>query len=96
MDPSYVHIWRLEPSSISVRAHAYFQATVFESMLFLFVVYKGITSISARIRLNRRLSLVAVLIQENTLYFFRFADFARILSSLAHELLFQRCFYTYI
>jgi len=43
--------------------------TVFEFILFMFVIYKGIKSFSARIRLNERVSLIAVLIQENTLYF---------------------------
>ncbi|CAA7266450.1 unnamed protein product [Cyclocybe aegerita] len=47
--------------------------TVFEFTLFLFVVYKSIVSVSARIRLNQRVSLTAVLLQENILYFFSVA-----------------------
>ncbi|CAA7269671.1 unnamed protein product [Cyclocybe aegerita] len=47
--------------------------TVFEFILFLFVVYKSLVSVSARIRLNQRVSLTAVLLQENMLYFFSVA-----------------------
>lgn len=50
-------------------------ATVFEFILFLFVFYKACTSISARIKINQRVSLIATLIQENTLYFFRYRWF---------------------
>jgi len=46
-------------------------ATVFEFILFLFAAYKACTSIAARMRVNQRLTLVSVLIQGNTLYFFR-------------------------
>jgi len=50
-------------------------ATVFEFILFLFVFYKACTSISARIKINQRISLIATLVQENTLYFFRYGWF---------------------
>ncbi|CAA7266800.1 unnamed protein product [Cyclocybe aegerita] len=44
-------------------------ATIFEFVLFSFVIYKAIVSTSARIRLNKRLSLTAILLSENTVYF---------------------------
>ncbi|KIM39377.1 hypothetical protein M413DRAFT_74975 [Hebeloma cylindrosporum] len=45
-------------------------ATVYEFILFGFAVYKNIVSSSARIKLNNRKSLTAVLLQENIIYFF--------------------------
>jgi len=47
--------------------------TVFEFILFLFVVYKGFISVAVRIRLNERVTLMAALINENCLYFFSIA-----------------------
>jgi len=61
--------------SIQCTALIIIAATVFEFILFLFVFYKACTSISARIKLNQRVSLIATLIQENTLYFFRYGWF---------------------
>ncbi|CAA7262235.1 unnamed protein product [Cyclocybe aegerita] len=47
--------------------------TVYEFILFPFIVYKAAVSKSMRMRLNRRISLTAALLQENTLYFFSIA-----------------------
>ena len=44
-------------------------ATVYEFILFGFAVYKSIVSSTARVKLNRRQSLMAVLLQENIIYF---------------------------
>ncbi|KAF9524805.1 hypothetical protein CPB83DRAFT_596388 [Crepidotus variabilis] len=43
---------------------------VYEFILFTMVIYKALVSISASIRLNQRITLTKVLIQENVWYFF--------------------------
>lgn len=72
MDSTYVSFVVI---SIQRTALIIIAATVFEFILFLFVFYKACTSISARIKINQRVSLIATLIQENTLYFFRYGWF---------------------
>ncbi|KAF9479986.1 hypothetical protein BDN70DRAFT_654957 [Pholiota conissans] len=48
-------------------------ATVFELTLFGFALYKGIMSNTIRIKIGNRLSLGAVIISENVIYFFSIA-----------------------
>jgi hypothetical protein len=71
MDPSYVGIYPNSNPKLNCLPF-FILATVFESILFLFVAYSGAVSIAARIRVNERISLTTVLINENCLYFFRY------------------------
>ncbi|KAF8199731.1 hypothetical protein BJ912DRAFT_663462 [Pholiota molesta] len=48
-------------------------ASVFEFVLFGFAVYKGIASNTIRIKIGNRLSLGAIIISENVIYFFSIA-----------------------
>ena len=47
-----------------------FAATFFEFVLFGMAVYKAVVSSSAKIKLNGRRSLTAILLHENIIYFF--------------------------
>jgi len=47
-----------------------FAATLFEFVLFGMAVYKTVVSSSAKIKLNGRRSLTAILLHENIVYFF--------------------------
>ena len=48
----------------------FFLATLFEFFLFALALYKTIVSSSAKIQLNGRRSLAAILLHENIMYFF--------------------------
>jgi hypothetical protein len=48
----------------------FISATLFEFVLFALALYKTIVSSSAKIKLNGRRSLAAILLHENIMYFF--------------------------
>jgi hypothetical protein len=48
----------------------WFPATVFEVNLFGFALYKSVRSLSLRRKLNKRLPLIHLLLQDNIMYFF--------------------------
>jgi len=49
---------------------SWFPATIFEFILFGMAVYKAIVSSSAKVHINGRRSLTAILLSENIVYFF--------------------------
>jgi len=61
-------------------------ATVYEFILFGFAVHKSIVSSTARVKLNHRQSLKAVLLQENILYFFASVSLCLIFGLLMNSL----------
>ena len=54
----------------AILVNTWFAATLFEFILFGMVVYKSIFSSSAKIKINGRLSLTAILLHGNIVYFF--------------------------
>ena len=66
MGSSYVSSTQLA----AILLNTCFAATLFEFVLFGMVVYKSAVSSSAKVKINGRLSLTAILLHGNIVYFF--------------------------
>ncbi|KAF8174234.1 hypothetical protein BJ912DRAFT_1064838 [Pholiota molesta] len=62
-------LWLVIIGAIRRKWAQWIPATGFEGILFAFALYKAAVSVAAWTRLNQRLSLTAILINENILYF---------------------------